>query len=111
MSSSITNTIYYFIDNILTEYERILMEDAVENQAIDQLERIISQRTTKNPCIDTNCSRNVLLHLANCGYLDGYKLVSVMAGTKNPPNSAGITPLNLAVKMGHLEIVKYIIDD
>ena len=31
MSSSITNTIYYFIDNILTEYERILMEDAVEN--------------------------------------------------------------------------------
>ena len=87
------------------------MEDAVENQEIDQLEQIISQRTNKNPCIDTNCSRTVLLHVANYGYLDGYKLVSEMAGTRNPSNSAGITPLKLAVKMGHLEIVKYIIDD
>ena len=87
------------------------MEDAVENQEIDQLEQIISQRTNKNPCIDTNCSRTVLLHVANYGYLDGYKLVSEMAGTRNPSNSAGITPLKLAVKMGHLEIVKYIIED
>ena len=53
----------------------------------------------------------MLLHLANYGYLDGYKLVSEMAGTRNPSNSAGITPLKLAVKMGHLEIVKYIIED
>ena len=87
------------------------MEDALENQEIDQLEQIISQRTNKNPCIDTNCSRTVLLHVANYGYLDGYKLVSEMAGTRNPSNSAGITPLKLAVKMGHLEIVKYIIED
>ena len=87
------------------------MEDAVENQEIDQLEQIISQRTNKNPCIDTNCSRTVLLHVANYGYLDGYKLVSEMAGTRNPSNSAGITPLKLAVKMGHLVIVKYIIED
>ena len=86
------------------------MKNAVENQEIYQLEQIISQRTNKNPCIHTNCSRTVLLHLATCGFLDGYKLVSEMAGTRNPSNSAGISPLKLAAKVGHLEIVKYIID-
>ena len=87
------------------------MKNAVENQEIYPLEQIMSQRTNKNPCIHTNCSRTMLLHLATCGFLDGYKLVSEMAGNRNPSNSAGISPLKLAAKVGHLEIVKYIIED
>ena len=98
------------LQDILDESERSVVNEALKLQDKSLLGPLIESRENKNPLFDENTQETLLHHLAKKS--DNVELFETIAEKLEEifiPNQDMETPLDLAARKGHANIVKYMI--
>ena len=98
------------LQDILDESERSVVNEALKLQDKSLLGPLIESRENKNPFFDENTQETLLHHLAKKS--DNVELFETIAEKLEEifiPNQDMETPLDLAARKGHANIVKYMI--